>query len=389
MGERRLKILFAAPAYWPAASFGGPIAVMRELASELTGRGHEVDVLTTSLTGVTQPGSARTRRDVVDGARVHYLATPLRFRWMGVTPSLPLWIRRLERPDVVHVFGYRDPLGTLAAAWCRVARVPYVFEALGMFRPKLRKVRLKRLLDHTVCRGVPEGARLLVAVSRIERQEYLDGGHDAARIALRPNGFPTPYVPRDPGRLRRRLGLAATDTIVLSVGRVARGKGLELLVEAMPTLPAGTHLVIAGPDDGHGMTAELLRRRQRLGLGSRVHLLGPVTASDVSELYGGADVCALVSAHESFGMVAAEAAATGAAVLVTDTCGVAECFDVSSGVVVPYAAAPIEEALRALLADGARRGALGAGARRLASSLSWQRAADLQERIYRDALASP
>ena len=35
--------------------------------------------------------------------RVTYLATPLRYRWMGVTPTLPVALRRLAKPDVVHV----------------------------------------------------------------------------------------------------------------------------------------------------------------------------------------------------------------------------------------------------------------------------------------------
>ena len=83
----------------------------------------------------------------MDGATVHYLATPLRYRWMGITPTLPIALARLRRPDVVHVFGFRDPITTGTAAWCRIRRVPYVFEPLGMFEPRLRKVLLKRALD--------------------------------------------------------------------------------------------------------------------------------------------------------------------------------------------------------------------------------------------------
>ena len=55
-------------------------------------------------------------------------------------------------PDVVHIFGYRDFVGTRASRWCRRRGVPYVFEGLGMVRPKLRKVVLKHLLDRTVYR---------------------------------------------------------------------------------------------------------------------------------------------------------------------------------------------------------------------------------------------
>ena len=76
---------------------------------------------------------------------------------MGITPTIPIALARLDRPDVVHVFGFRDPVTTGVAAWCRLAHMPYVFEPLGMFEPRLRKVVLKRALDATLYRGVARG----------------------------------------------------------------------------------------------------------------------------------------------------------------------------------------------------------------------------------------
>ena len=94
-----------------------------------------MDVVTTTLTDVGRRPGRRTRVETVDGARVTYLATPFRYRWMGITPTLPLELRRLARPDVTHVMGFRDPVTTGVAAWCRMRRVPYVFEPVGMFAP--------------------------------------------------------------------------------------------------------------------------------------------------------------------------------------------------------------------------------------------------------------
>src|SRR5262249_41865797 len=153
-------------------------------------RGHVVDVYTTALVDLRQRPSARTRSVQLDGATVHYLATPIRFRWMGMTPSLPLHLRRQRLPDVAHVFGFRDPLGTAIAAWCRRRGVPYLFEALGMFEPKLRKVRLKQIFDASIGRDVGPGAARLVAASEVERREYLAAGVPAQRTVIRPNGFP-------------------------------------------------------------------------------------------------------------------------------------------------------------------------------------------------------
>ena len=83
-----------------------------------------------------------------------YLATPVRYRWMGITPTLPVHLVRRGKPDVVHVMGFRDPVTTGVAAWCRARGVPYVFEPVGMFRPRLRKVALKRASVRCVKRTV-------------------------------------------------------------------------------------------------------------------------------------------------------------------------------------------------------------------------------------------
>src|SRR5512133_602913 len=153
MVQGPLRILFAAPAWSPSRAFGGPVVAAAELVPRLVARGHEVEVLTTTILDLGRRPAARSSKGVVDGATVHYLGTPLSYRWMGITPTLPVALARLERPDVVHVFGFRDPITTGTACWCRWARVPYVFEPLGMFRPRLRKVLLKRALDATLYRG--------------------------------------------------------------------------------------------------------------------------------------------------------------------------------------------------------------------------------------------
>lgn len=376
---RRLRIVFAAPAYWPATAFGGPVPVMRALARELQALGHHVEVLTTTLSRIGERPARETRIAQVDAATVRYLATPARFRWFGITPSLRRELGALSPPDVVHVFGFRDYVSTITARWCRLHGVPYVFEPLGMFRPKLRKVLLKRALDRTLYRRVPRGAALAIAASEIERIE-LEAVVPRHRIAVRPNGFPDPYDPPPrPGPLRSRLGLDATAPLVLSVGRVARGKGLEQLVAAIGGLDE-VHLAIAGPDDGHGLLPELQQLPERVGAGGRVHLLG--TVESPFELYGDADVVALPSAHENFGMVAAEAAAAGTASVVTDRCGIAELLRGRAALVTPYDEGALREALARLLRDPDLRAKLGRGGRRLAAEYSWANVARLQAEVY-------
>ena len=116
MTGQRLRILFAAPAWSPSRAFGGPVVAAGELVRRLVARGHRVEVLTTTILDLQQRPAARSSVAVVEGATVRYLATPLRYRWMGITPTLPVALAKLRRPDVVHVFGFRDPVTTGTAA---------------------------------------------------------------------------------------------------------------------------------------------------------------------------------------------------------------------------------------------------------------------------------
>lgn len=379
-----LRILFSTPAYWPASAFGGPVGVLRALAGGLVAGGDDVDVLSTSLVDLTHGRSVGTRQVELDGAHVRYLATPFRFRWMGVTPSLPAVLGGLPRPDIVHVFGFRDPLGTGVAWWCRRRGIPYVLEPLGMFRPKLRKVPLKRALDATVLAPVVRGATLLVATSEVERAELVGAGVDPGRIAVRPNGFPVPSTPTR-GVLRARLGLDERTPLVLYVGRIARGKGIELLVRSLNEI-AGAHLAIVGPDDRHGLLPELVRESRALGLEDRVHLLGAAPPTELPSYYADADVFVLASRHENFGMVAAEAAAAGVPSVVTDRCGIADLLRDRAGLVVPYDAGAVREAIVRLLGDEELRTRLAAGAHAVAAEWSWPKIVERQRTLYADAL---
>ncbi|MFL5944393.1 MAG: glycosyltransferase [Gaiellaceae bacterium] len=368
-----LRLLFAAPAWAPSRAFGGPVVAAGELVRRLVARGHHVEVLTTTIVDLHRRPAARSSTAVVDGATVHYLATPLRYRWMGITPTLPVALARLKRPDVVHVFGFRDPITTATAAWCRWARVPYVFEPLGMFQPRLRKVALKRALDSTLYRGVARGAAAVVVASERERDDVVACGVPAEKVHVRGNGFPDPAAvgPRQ-FELRSQLGIPAEAPLVLYVGRIAAGKGIDHLLAAVRELPEA-HLVISGPDDRHGVSTRA----------ERVHTL-PMTDEPPRVLYPQADVFVLASAGESFGMVAAEAAAAGTPVIVSDRCGIAGFFEEGEALVVPYERDAIVDAIRRVLSDEQLHERLTRGGPAAARRMSWDHVTDVQEAIYRE-----
>jgi glycosyltransferase involved in cell wall biosynthesis len=256
--------------------------------------------------------------------------------------------------------------------------VPYVFEPLGMFQPRLRKVALKRLLDSTLYRGVARGAAAVVVASEREREDVIAGGVPAERVVVRGNGFPDPAerLGSDPARVRPLLGIPDGAPLMLYVGRIAAGKGIDHLLAAVRELP-DAHLVIAGPDDRHGVETD----------GERVHTL-PMTEEPPRRLYPQADVFVLASEGESFGMVAAEAAASGTPVVVTDRSGIAEVLGPDGALVVPNDRGSLLEAVRNVLADPELASGLSVRGREIAAANAWPVIVDRQEQIYREALAA-
>jgi glycosyltransferase involved in cell wall biosynthesis len=381
-----LRILFAAPVWSPSRAFGGPVVAVGELVRRLVARGQDVDVLTTTIVDLEQHPALRSSVGVIDGATVRYLSTPLRYRWMGITPTLPFALARLPRPDVVHVFGFRDPVTTGTAAWCRLVRIPYVFEPLGMFQPRLRKVLLKRALDTTLYRGVASGAAAVVVASRRERDDVIACGVAAEKVHVRGNGFPEPGdAAAANADIRSRLGIPPEAPLVLYVGRIAAGKGIEHLVAAAREI-TDAHLVVAGPDDRHGPSALVRVAQNAPATAGRIHAL-PVTDEPPRDLYPQADVFVLASAGESFGMVAAEAAAAGTPVIVSDCCGITDFFAEGEALVVPYDRDAVIDAIRRVLSDGRLRERLALGGIEAARRTSWDHVTDVQEEIYR-AVAS-
>ena len=173
----------------------------------------------------------------------------------------------------------------------------------------------------------------------------------------------------------------------MNVGRVSFKKGLDLLLEAMAGIP-DAHVAIVGPDDGDGTYDRLETLRARPELAGRVHLLPPFDDRQPRELYGEADVFVLPSRNESFGMVAAEAAAAGTPVVLTDRCGVASLLGEDAAMIVPPEVEPLREAIARVLADTELRTRLSAGGQEAARRVSWGSVVAEQVELYRRAIES-
>jgi D-inositol-3-phosphate glycosyltransferase len=134
------------------------------------------------------------------------------------------------------------------------------------------------------------------------------------------------FLPRDQEKARRELDLENYRRVLLFAGRLQPFKGLDLLLHAMTNLPnhGMTKLLVVGGNSGdNDELAKMNALTNELGIGSRVDFVGPVEHEKMPVYYNAADICIVPSYHESFGLVAVEALASGTPVLASRVGGLA------------------------------------------------------------------
>jgi glycosyltransferase involved in cell wall biosynthesis len=396
-----MRILNVTQSYAPFFEFGGPPVKVRALSEELARRGHQVTVLTADWDlesrfptgGVAPAGTTRSpfgwRRDE-NGVQSIYLPTWMRYRALSWNPAVKRFARaRLQNFDVVHIFGLYDLLGPAIAARCRALRIPYVVEPIGMFLPIVRSFWKKRVYQSLFGKEMLDGARFLIATSEQEADELALGGIPREKIFLRRNGVDVPAELPPRGAFRTKHSIPSDARIVLFLGRLSSKKSPDLLLDAFAaTLGADSlqgkdaRLVFAGPDD-EGLKANLSQKAERIGIASRVLFTGSLFDAAKWEAYRDADVFVLPSQNENFGNTAAEAAAVGVPVVVTEGCGVAPLLAGTAGIVVAHNSDAIAKALRSLLTDAALHAQLAAGCREITARLGWAEPAEAMATLYR------
>lgn len=175
--------------------------------------------------------------------------------------------------------------------------------------PLLRAVGEQQVVD--------EADRLIVNTEDEAHQLVSLHNADRARIDIvNPGVDLKTFSPGDKETARAALGLSATERIVAFVGRIQPLKAPDVLLRAAARLPGVRVLVVGGPS-GTGLAAPdtLVRLADELGIADRVSFLPPQSREQLANVYRAADLLAVPSYSESFGLVAVEAQACGTPVV--------------------------------------------------------------------------
>lgn len=421
-GPRRVAMLsmHTSPLEQPGGGDAGGLNVyVVELSRRLADLGVEVEVFTRATASGLPP-----RVDLAPGVVVRHIeAGPFEGLSKDDLPGqLCGFLAGVLRAEAAHEPGWYDVVHSHywlsgQVGWVAAERwgVPLVHAAhtLGRVKnaalaqgdtpePRARLLGEQQVVDAAdrLVAATPEEARELVALYAA----------DVARIVTVAPGVDLEvFRPGDASAARTRLGVAPDALVLAFAGRLQRLKAPDVLLRAAAemlrraaarspgeaqALRRRLTVLVVGGSSGGGMggadsadaLGELSALARRLGLGDCVRFLPPQPQGRLADVFRAADVVAVPSHSESFGLVALEAAACGTPVVATRVGGLATAVaDGRSGLLVaghdPQAwAAALERAL-------ARRPELAAGARPHAEGFSWAATADGTVAAYRDALA--
>lgn len=398
---------------------GGMNVYVAETARELARRGIEVDVFTRATTGAVPPVVS-----LVPGVTVrHVVAGPYEGLAKDDLPgqlcafAAGVMGAGAARPegwyDLVHShYWLSGQVGWLAADRWRVplvhtmhtmARVKNQHTAPGdSGEPAGREVGEQQVVD---------AADRLVANTADEARELIElYGADPARIAVVAPGvdLSTFHPYRSGGGVlaasagsraeeRARLGLRGDAIVIAFAGRVQPLKAPDVLVKAVAALLARRPhwrdrlvLAVLGGPSGSGLAHpdSIAGLAGDLGLADVVRILPPVPRDELAAWMRCADLVAVPSRSESFGLVALEALAVGTPVVAAAVGGLPTAVG-DAGVLV-HGHDPIDwaRALEGLLADTVRRELLSCNAIRHARRFAWDVTAARLIDVYRDAIGA-
>jgi glycosyltransferase involved in cell wall biosynthesis len=299
---------------------------------------------------------------------------------MGMRPKAPdpLCFGRLvhhlrsNRPDIVQTWmDHSNLIGGLAARLVPHARVVWGVHHSNHVRGLTKR---STLLTVSTCaalsRYVP--AKVILC-SEHSRKLYAQGGFDARKLHVIPNGFDTTlFRPDSSARqaVREELHIAPETLLIGLVARYDPLKDHASFLQAAALLTAtqpNAHFLMCGSNvtpQNPALTAQI----QSLGLAGRVHLLGP--RRDVPRIYAALDLNTSSSISEAFPLAVGEAMACGIPTVATDV-GDSALIVGDTGRIVPPSnpaalAAGWQELLKLSPAD---RQQLGDNARRRVSDL--------------------
>lgn len=302
---------------------GGPAWSALKLAEQLVKQGCSVDMFSTQWPQTSLPKKSYTQaglrielfpaHDFLPGIKI-----PYSFELVNAIKQ------RISKYDVVHLHSLWNPLISHATRVARMSGKPYGITAHGMLDPIVfgRNRQLKRIYAALWEQANVENATLVHFCTEAERQKADLCGWTIKQSLIIANQVDVGFWESLPSYdlLEEREPRIKNREVIAFVGRIDWVKNLDILIDAISLLRnngRNVALVCAGPDNS-GYQRVLLKKLEDLRLQDSVFFLGHQSREELKSVYSRAQVSALVSKKENFGLAAAEALSAGLPIVLSD-----------------------------------------------------------------------
>ncbi|MGI8644172.1 MAG: glycosyltransferase [Thermomicrobiales bacterium] len=382
-----------------SADAGGMNVYIRELACHLGALGVEIDIFTrrsspTSPEHVELCPGVNVFNITAGPAEIVHKDELFQFLPTFASECVLSSVRRGVRYDVVH--GHYWLSGWVAHLLRRYWETPFIqmFHTTAHMKQSSGNTVIEIPLRAKTERQLIDLADSLIAANPAERADLLWRQRTPAdKVCTVPPGVDLNlFSPGSRQESRERLGIDQQRPVIVFVGRVDPIKGIETLVEAIDGWPSDQPeplVLFVGGDvdqDGRpsGALAGVANQVTSRGIAHRFQFAGSQAQDRLPLFYRAANVVAVPSRYESFGLVAVEAMACGIPVVATRAGGLAFTIeDGETGYLIPVAEPEaLTDALVRVSASDALQTQLGIAARLAAERFSWPSVAQSIQHIY-------
>jgi glycosyltransferase involved in cell wall biosynthesis len=257
--------------------------------------------------------------------------------------------------DVIHVHEYYTFQNMVVHHYAKKHNVPYILQAHGSLPRIGAWRRLKLFYDVLFGYRLLRDASKVIALSRVEADQYRRMGVPEEKIAIIPNGIDLSEYDVLPlkGTFKRKFGIPEEKKMILYLGRIHKTKGIDFLVRAYAHLVKRMNfedavLVIAGPDDGYLNEAKALA--YTLGVPNFVIFTGFISEEDKLKALVDADIFVTPSFY-GFPMTFLEACAVGTPIVTASLGDTLEWIGGNVGYVAQPALQNLAETIYRIVSD--------------------------------------
>ena len=303
---------------------GGPSHAVVDMVASLIKQGMQAVIATTNDNGAEVLDVPLYKQTDYKGVPTYFFP---RFspnvhavREFAFSGALTHWLwQNAKHYDVIHVHAIFSYASTAAMTIARLQKVPYIVRPLGQLcnwsleQSAIKKKLYLRLIERANLSGCDR-----VHLTSVQEQTELTQLSLQANSVVIPHGIEvsSPY-PNARHQLRQHLNLPLEQPIVLFLSRFHPKKGLEYLIPALAKLEEEAFTFILAGSGEAVYEEEIKDLVERYGLTEHTVMPGFVSGDFKQLLLQGADLFALTSHSENFGVCVLEAIAAGLPVLVT------------------------------------------------------------------------